>query len=126
MQSDPEDTCASLPSVRLAAGQSLRIRVAAGAVLHASAGEMDVAGPPQWLADTCHLPRQRLRAGDTLVVPARGWLEVAARRPGALAIAQPPGLLARVKALLALRWRHAGQVHNATSGQIADPAPEKL
>lgn len=126
MQSDPEDTSAASPSIRLAAGQSLRIRVAAGAVLHASAGEMDVAGPPQWLADTCHLPRQRLRAGDTLVVPARGWLEVAARRPGALAIAQPRGLLARVKALLGLRRRRAGQVHKATSRQIADPAPEKL
>ncbi|WP_042884591.1 hypothetical protein [Cupriavidus necator] len=126
MQSDPKDTSAASPDVRLAAGQSLRIRVVAGAVLRASAGEMDVAGPPQWLADTCHMPRQRLRAGDTLVVPARGWLEVAARRPGALAIAQPPGLLARLKALLMRTARPGGPVRKPASRQIADPAPEKL
>lgn len=126
MQSDPEDTSSASPSVRLAAGQSLRIRVAAGAVLHASAGELEIVGPPQWLADTCHMPRQRLRAGDTLVVPARGWLEVAARRPGALAIAQPPGLLALVKALLMRPARPGGPVRKPASRRIADLAPEKL
>lgn len=126
MQSDPKDTSAASPDVRLAAGQSLRIRVAAGAVLRASAGELEVAGPPQWLADTCHMPRQRLRAGDTLVVPARGWLEVAARRPGALAIAQPAGLLARLKAWLMQPARRGGPARRPASRRIADPAPEKL
>ncbi|WP_354682817.1 hypothetical protein [Cupriavidus necator] len=129
MQSEPQYTSAASSCVRLAAGQSLRLRVAAGTVLHADGGEMVVAGPPQWLAETCHLPRRRLRAGDTLVVSARGWLEVAAQRPGRLAIAQPAGLLARLKTALALRPRHGGPVHKPhkpISPAIPDPAPENL
>lgn len=123
MQSDLNDTLKVLP---LAAGQSLRLRVAAGTVLHAGAGELVVAGPPRWLAETCHLPRRRLRAGDTWMVPERGWLEVAAYRAGALSVAAPPGLLARLKAWLVLPGRRVDVARRAPSRAIPDSAPERL
>ncbi|MGH8788496.1 MAG: hypothetical protein ACREYA_25885 [Cupriavidus necator] len=123
MQSDLNDTLTVVP---LAAGQCLRLRVAAGTVLHASVGELEVAGPPQWLADTCYVPRRRLRAGDTWIVPARGWLAVSASRAGALSVTAPPGWLPRLQAWLALPWRRTGPARQPVSRQIPDPAPESL
>ncbi len=123
MRSNLNDTTSVVP---LAAGQCLRMRVAAGTVLHAGAGELEVAGPPQWLADTCHVPQRRLRAGDTWIVPARGWLAVSASRASALSVTVPPDWLARLKAWLALSWRRTGPARQPVSRQIPDPAPEKL
>lgn len=123
MQSDLNDTSTEVP---LAAGQCLRLRVTAGTVLHAGAGELEVAGPPQWLADTCHVPQRRLRAGDTWIVPARGWLAVSASRAGALSVTVPPGWPHRLKAWLVLSWRRTGLARQPVSDQIPDPAPERL
>ncbi|WP_432259577.1 hypothetical protein [Cupriavidus sp. TMH.W2] len=123
MQSDLNNTSTVMP---LAAGQCLRLRVAAGTVLHAGAGELEVAGPPQWLADTCHVPQRRLRAGDTWIVPARGWLAVSASRAGALSVTVPPGWLPRLKAWLASSWRRTGPARQPVSRQIPDPAPKRL
>ncbi|BDB23525.1 hypothetical protein Tamer19_51800 [Cupriavidus sp. TA19] len=123
---DPPEAILQASATRLSAGQCLHLRVPAGTVLHAGAGQIEVSGPPQWLAETCHIPRWRLRAGESLAIPARGWLQVAARGDAAVTIAVPPGLIARVAALLTWRkrrvpwpWRHQPQ-------SIADPAPERL
>ncbi|QEZ45992.1 hypothetical protein [Cupriavidus oxalaticus] len=113
-------------ATRLSAGQCLQLCVPAGTVLHAGAGRIEVSGPPQWLAESWHVPRWRLRAGETLAIPARGWLQVVARGDAAFTIAMPLGVIDRLAGLLAWRrrrvpspWRHRPQ-------PIADPAPEKL
>ncbi|AEI76282.1 hypothetical protein CNE_1c09240 [Cupriavidus necator N-1] len=123
MQSDLNDTSTVMP---LSAGQCLRVRVAAGTVLRAGVGELEVAGPPQWLADTCYVPRRRLRAGDMWIVPARGWLAVSASRAGALLVTAPPGWLPRLRAWLAWSWRRTGPARQPVSRPIPDSAPERL
>ncbi|SOZ15624.1 conserved hypothetical protein [Cupriavidus taiwanensis] len=121
----PSDLNHTQTMVPLSAGQALRLHVAAGTVLHAAAGEMALAGPMQWLAGHCHVPRRRLRAGDTWVVPARGWLTVAASRSGALSVTVPPGWLARVRARLALPWRRPLAAGQPVPLRIPDPARQR-
>lgn len=115
MPSDLDYPSITMP---LPAGQALRLHVAVGTVLHAAAGDMALAGPMQWLAGQCHVPLRRLRAGDTWVAPARGWLTVSASRSGALSVTAPPGWLARLRARLAWRWQPALL-------RIPDPARQK-
>ncbi|WP_427312858.1 hypothetical protein [Cupriavidus sp. H39] len=122
MPSDLNDTPTVMP---LAAGQALRLHVAAGTVLHAAAGEMALAGPVQWLAGQCYLPQRRLRAGDTWIVPARGWLTVSASRSAALSVTVPPGWLARLRARLASRRRGPLAAGQPVSLRIPDRAPQK-
>ncbi|NOV25757.1 hypothetical protein E5S69_19830 [Cupriavidus necator] len=122
MPSDLNDTPTVMP---LAAGQALRLHVAAGTVLHAAAGEMALAGPMQWLAGQCYLPQRRLRAGDTWIVPARGWLTVSASRSGALSVTVPPGWLARLRARLASPQCGPLAAGQPVSLPIPDRAPQK-
>ncbi|WP_439684807.1 DUF2917 domain-containing protein [Cupriavidus oxalaticus] len=129
MPSVSTDTSGSvLPAsaTRLSAGQCLHLRVAAGTVLHAGAGRIEVSGPPQWLAESWHIPRWRLRAGETLTIPARGWLQVVACGDAAFTIAMPPGVIDRLAALLAWRRRRLSSPSRHQPQPIADPAPEKL
>jgi hypothetical protein len=129
MPSDLKDTSTLPPrttSVRLAAGQSLRLRMAAGTVMHASAGALELAGPPQWLADTCHVPQRRLLAGDTWIAPESGWLTVTASHAGALSVTVQPGPAGHLQAWLALLLRRGRLASQAGSCPIPDPAPEKL
>lgn len=122
MPSDFNDTPTVMP---LPVGQALRLHVAAGTVLHAVAGEMALAGPMQWLAGHCHMPQRRLRAGDTWIMPARGWLTVAASRSGALSVTVPAGWLARVRARLAWPRRGPLAAGQPVSLRIPDPARQK-
>ncbi|WP_240745934.1 MULTISPECIES: hypothetical protein [Cupriavidus] len=123
------DTSAAVPQVsatRLSAGQCLHLHVPAGTVLHAGAGQVEISGPPQWLAETCHIPRRRLRAGESLTMPARGWVQVAAGCDAVFTIAVPPGLFSRLAALLEWRKRRVPWLSRHQPQSIADPAPEKL
>ncbi|MBP0622113.1 hypothetical protein [Cupriavidus consociatus] len=120
---DPSGAVLPASATCLSAGQCLHLRVRAGTVLHAGAGRIEVCGPPQWLAESWHVPRWRLGAGETLTIPERGWLQVAAHVDAAFTIAMPPGMFRRLAALLGWRrrrvpapWRHRPQ-------RIADPAP---
>lgn len=122
MPSDLDDTPTVMP---LPVGQALRLHVAAGTVLHAVKGEMALAGPMQWLAGHCHMPQRRLRAGDTWIVPARGWLTVAASRSGALSVTVPAGWLARVRTRLAWPRRGPLDAGEPVPLRIPDPARQK-
>ncbi|MCY1245853.1 hypothetical protein D3C81_758640 [compost metagenome] len=113
-------------ATRLSAGQCLHLRLPAGTVLHAGAGRIEVSGPPQWLAESWHVPRWRLRAGETLAIPERGWLQVAAHGDAAFTIAMPPGMRARLAALFGWRRRRLSSPWRHRPQPIADPAPEKL
>ncbi|MEM5429054.1 hypothetical protein [Cupriavidus oxalaticus] len=113
-------------ATRLSAGQCLHLRVRADTVLHAHAGRIEVCGPPQWLAESWHVPRWRLGAGETLTMPERGWLQVAAHADAAFTIAMPPGWLGRLAALLVWRGRRVPAPWRDRPQPIADPAPEKL
>lgn len=122
MPSDLDTTPTMMP---LSAGQALRLHVSAGTVLHAQTGEMVVAGPMQWLAGHCHMPQRRLRAGDTWIVPARGWLTVSASRGAALSVTAAPGWLARLRARLAPPWRRPLSAGRPVSLRIPDPARQR-
>ncbi|SOY58340.1 conserved hypothetical protein [Cupriavidus taiwanensis] len=122
MPSDLDHTPTVMP---LQAGQALRLHVAAGTVLHTRTGEMVLAGPMQWLAGHCHMPRRRLRAGDTWIAPARGWLTVSASRDGALSVTVPPGWLARLRARLARPWHGPGPATRPAPLRIPDPARQR-
>ncbi|MEM5273956.1 hypothetical protein VSR17_02830 [Cupriavidus taiwanensis] len=122
MPSNLDDIPTVMP---LPAGQALRLQVAAGTVLHALTGEMALAGPMQWLAGHCHMPRRRLRTGDTWIVPERGWLTVSASQSGALSVTVPPGWLARLRARLALPWRGPGPASRPAPQRIPDPARQR-
>ncbi|MEC3765071.1 hypothetical protein [Cupriavidus sp. SS-3] len=122
MPSDLDYTPTVMP---LPAGQVLRLHVAAGTVLHATAGEMALAGPMQWLAGHCHMPQRRLRAGDTWIVPARGWLTVSASRGGALSVTVPPGWLARLRACLVLPWHRPRPAAGPAPLRIPDPTRQR-
>ncbi|SPA23967.1 conserved hypothetical protein [Cupriavidus taiwanensis] len=122
MPSDLDYTPTVMP---LPAGQTLRLHVAAGTVLHATAGEMALAGPMQWLAGHCHMPQRRLRAGDTWIVPARGWLTVSASRGGALSVTVPPGWLARLRACLVWPWHRPRTAARPAPLRIPDPARQR-
>ncbi|UDM49588.1 hypothetical protein [Cupriavidus sp. MP-37] len=122
MPSDLDHTPTVMP---LTSGQALRLHVAAGTVLHAAAGDMALAGPMQWLAGHCHVPQRRLRAGDTWIVPVRGWVTVSASRDGALSVTVPPGWLARLRARLALPWQRPRPAGQPLPLRIPDPARQK-
>jgi hypothetical protein len=122
MPSQFNDTSTVVP---LPAGQTLRLRVAAGTVLHAAAGELELSGPLHWLADSCHVPRRRMRAGDTWIVPVRGWLTVSASRTGSLSVTAPPPPMPRLLAWLALPWRRRGSAARPVSLRIPDPARQR-
>jgi len=69
---------AGASDVRLDAGQTLRLPVAAGTVLVARAGRLRVQEPPRWLGERMVVVGQDLAEGQAHAVDGVGWVEVGA------------------------------------------------
>lgn len=67
-----------LASTRLAAGESLRIAVDAGAMLLVEAGSVHFIPPPAWLGESMVGEPVVLREGECHAAPRGGWVEVRA------------------------------------------------
>ncbi len=104
MQSDPQppvfaaDSVTAPPTARaagatreiaLAAGESLRLRVSAGTVLHMRDGHAVLAGPPQWLAENLYWPGRRLAPGSVFVIVAGGWVTISACGAAGIRVTPP-------------------------------------
>ncbi|WP_298624720.1 hypothetical protein [uncultured Zoogloea sp.] len=63
--------------------------LAAGTRLVVIDGAARLEGPPCWLGDTLHTPRQHLAAGDDWVVSTTGWVRLSAERPCSLVCIAP-------------------------------------
>lgn len=104
MQGDRQASISSVPSLptararrdtaatrdfTLAAGQSERLHVRAGAVLHVSDGHVELAGPPQWLAENLYWPGRRLAPGSVFVIVESGWVTLSACNAARLRVTSP-------------------------------------
>jgi hypothetical protein len=69
---------AGASDVRLDAGRTLRLPVAAGTVLVARAGRLRVQEPPRWLGERMVVVGQDLAEGQAHAVGGAGWVEVGA------------------------------------------------
>jgi len=69
---------AGASDVRLDAGRTLRLPVAAGTVLVARAGRLRVQEPPRWLGERMVVVGQDLAEGQAHAVDGAGWVEVGA------------------------------------------------
>ena len=69
---------AGASDVRLDAGRTLRLPVAAGTVLVARAGRLRVQEPPRWLGERMVVVGQDLAEGQAHAVDGVGWVEVGA------------------------------------------------
>ncbi len=79
--------------LRLAAGQSLMLKLARGTVMHVQAGVLDVEDAPALWADQCWPRARRFRSGDVWVVPRTGWWRLegrVSRDPACRISARPP------------------------------------
>lgn len=70
----------------LAPGQSLRIALRAGAVVHVQSGRGALIGAPRWVAEQYCRVRYRLAQGTVHVVQVAGWQTVAADGGGRLVL----------------------------------------
>lgn len=79
--------------LRLAAGQSLMLRLARGTVMHLQSGVVDVEDAPALWADQCWPQPRRFRSGDVWIVPRTGWWRLegrVSRDPACRISARPP------------------------------------
>ncbi|MGO4330455.1 hypothetical protein AB4Z48_03185 [Cupriavidus sp. 2TAF22] len=91
----------------LETSRMLRFYAKAGTTLYLMEGELELSGPPRWLADTIWRQPQRLAAGSSVTLPA-GWVEVLARRAATLRLYRPAAQPWRARWLgLAARFRAA-------------------
>lgn len=119
----------SLPAprcFRLEAGQSLVEWVAAGTVLHLIDGDIEVAAPPVWLADTMWRSVQRLGRGSVYQVQTRGWLTVAASGGATLRVqpAVPAGIgviAACASGLRRIAWVLANRAEKTDAAGTSTP-----
>ncbi|MGO4302825.1 hypothetical protein [Cupriavidus sp. RAF12] len=88
----PEDAIPG--AMRLAAEQCLSLHLRAGAVIHVTTGNVELAGAPGWLAEHVYRPNCRLRAGGVFVAATDGWVTLASAGTSALRVTPaeaPPG-----------------------------------
>lgn len=79
--------------LRLAAGQSLMLKLARGTVMHLQAGVVDVEDVPALWADQCWPQPRRFRSGEVWIVPRTGWWRLegrVSRDPACRISARPP------------------------------------
>lgn len=78
---------------RLAAGQTLMLKLARGTVMHVQTGVVDVEDAPALWADQCWPQARRFRSGEIWVVPRTGWWRLegrVSRDPACRISARPP------------------------------------
>lgn len=64
--------------LKLGAGETLRVYLAAGSALLVTAGRVDVRGPGVWLAETLLVQERTLLAEQYWLADAAGWIELSA------------------------------------------------
>ncbi|MES2510568.1 MAG: hypothetical protein V4625_11610 [Pseudomonadota bacterium] len=70
--------------IRLQAGESLLVYLAAGTRLAVAAGQLQVTGAPRWLGGQVVTLHNRLAEGEASLLEESGWLTLTAMRDGSL------------------------------------------
>jgi hypothetical protein len=86
MDQQPADNARRLDLQR---GEQWMKHLTAGTRIVMIDGTARLEGPPCWLGDTLHTPRQHLAAGDDWVLASTGWVRLSAERPCALVCITP-------------------------------------
>ena len=77
--------------LELQRGEQWTKHLTAGTRIIVIDGAARLEGPPCWLGDSLHAPRQRLAAGDDWVASVSGWVRLSAERPCVLVCIAPSG-----------------------------------
>ena len=85
------DPASTFRPVRLGGGEALHIPVRAGTAVQVLAGEVRLAGPARWLAESMHRDAQQLAEGQWFLMEDGGWLalEASAAFGAHLLLAEP-------------------------------------
>ena len=74
----------------LVPGQTHWLYAPAGLLMQVDAGALRLDGPPQWLAETVHMPRRHLDTGQRLQLREAGWIGLSSQGPARVVCTTTP------------------------------------